>query len=99
MDTPLYSNQYVWQKLLVNMVHSLVRPCPTRVLYQYGRECHNNLVVGLCYPYTVYPGSPVVSVSVCGDARMATNFFNDPCHSRTEEAGWRHNVDGYPMRS
>jgi len=85
VDTTIFQPS-VGQKLLVNMGHSLVRPCPTRVLYQYGRECHNNLVVGLCCPYTVYPGSPVVYA--CGDDRMVTNFSNNPCLSRTtEEAG------------
>jgi len=29
--------------------------------------------------HTVYPGSPVVYVDVCGDDRMATNFSNNPC--------------------
>jgi len=81
MDTPIYSNQYVWQNIGVNRGHSAV----LLVYCTNGRECHNNLVVGLCCPNTVYPGSPVVYV--CGDIWWL-RILPKIRVSRTEEAGW-----------
>jgi len=60
-----WTHQYIFTNMLGRnywwtWTHSPVRPCPTRVLYQYGREGHNNLVVGLCCLYSFYPGFPVM---------------------------------------